>query len=461
MRTRAVGRRLRWVLAAALAAGILTIPAAAAQAHPLGNFTVNTSAGLVVGPDLIRLEYVVDMAEIPAFQERQRIDADGDGDVSAPESAAYRDAECASLAGGLSIVLDGGRAAPARGETALVFPMGQAGLRTLRLTCTYGIALPDATSHRLQLADTNFADRIGWREVIAAGDGATLTRADVPTESPSGGLRAYPTGAAPMHVTTATLMFRPGGPALAADPTGRTSPTGGTVLEDLLARGDLGLPAILMMFCLAVAVGALHALGPGHGKALIGASLSGSEATLRHAVTVGVAVSVMHTASVLALGLVVATAERVISPERVYPWLGLVAGLAAVGLGARLLVTRLRALSAERRHGHRHVVPVRPLSRAGLIALAFSGGILPSPSALVVLLGAISIGRASLGLLLIAAFSLGLAASLVLVGAIAVRIGRLGRSRVPTGIVRWAPVASAASIAMLGLVVAGRGLAGT
>jgi ABC-type nickel/cobalt efflux system permease component RcnA len=263
-----------------------------------------------------------------------------------------------------------------------------------------------------------------------------------------------------MHVTTATLAFRPGGPPLAADPTGRSSPTGGTLLEDLLARRDLGVPAILIMFSLAVAVGALHALGPGHGKTLIGASLGGSEATLRHAVTVGVAVSVMHTASVLGLGLVVATAERLVSPERVYPWLGLVAGLAAVGLGARLLVTRLRALSAERRHGHRHVVPLRPLSRAGLIALAFSGGILPSPSALVVLLGAISIGRAALGLLLIAAFSLGLAASLVLVGAIAVRIGRLGRSRLPAGIVRWAPVASAASIAMLGLVVAARGLAG-
>ena len=97
---------------------------------------------------------------------------------------------------------------------------------------------------------------------------------------------------------------------------------------------------IALMLAVAVGVGALHALGPGHGKALIGAYLAGSGGTMRQAVLVGVAVSVMHTASVLALGVLVLTAESLLAPERVYPWLGLASGLVAVGLGTTLLISR-------------------------------------------------------------------------------------------------------------------------
>ena len=177
----------------------------------------------------------------------------------------------------------------------------------------------------------------------------------------------------------------------------------------------------------------------------------------------GTAVSVMHTASVLGLGLLVVSAERVLPPERVYPWLGLGSGLVALGLGSWLLVSRLHAAGWRRathqRHGHEHAHDdPPPLGHRGLVALAFSGGILPSPSALVVLLTSISLGRTALGLVLIAAFSAGLAASLIGVGALAVRARASASRRLPQRVMTWAPVASAAAIAAIGVVLTTRGL---
>jgi nickel/cobalt transporter (NicO) family protein len=155
----------------------------------------------------------------------------------------------------------------------------------------------------------------------------------------------------------------------------------------------------------------------------------------------------------------VLSAERLLAPERVYPWLGLASGLVALGLGAALLVSRIHELSMRGRPGHEHLHPDRPLSRRGLVALAFSGGILPSPSALVVLLGSVSVGRTALGLALIAAFSAGLASSLIAVGALAIRACRLARGRLPERMLRAAPVVSAGCIVAVGMVLTARGVA--
>lgn len=178
---------------------------------------------------------------------------------------------------------------------------------------------------------------------------------------------------------------------------------------------------------------------------------------MRQAVLVGVAVSVMHTASVLALGVLVLTAESLLAPERVYPWLGLASGLVAVGLGTTLLISRIHAMSAEP-HGHDHRHPARPLSRNGLMALAFAGGILPSPSALVLLLASVSLGRTTLGLVLIAAFSVGLAISLAGVGALVIRVRTLAEGRFSARAMRLAPVVSAGCITAVGLVLTVRGV---
>ena len=451
------GRR-RLLVLSLLIFGVLAAPATA-HAHPLGNFTINTSASLVLRADEVVVDYAVDMAEIPTFQERAKIDTDGDGSLSSEETAAYQSDACAGLQGELRLDVDGVPARLAMRSSDLSLPVGQAGLPTLRLTCILRATVAPGATHDLVFEDTNYQDRLGWREVTAAGDGATVVRSDVPTESPSERLSSYPKNVRLSNVRSATIAFRPGGALLRApSASGTATRASGGLLADFASRPDLSAGLVALMIAVAIAVGAIHALGPGHGKSLIGAYLVGTGDTLRQAVAVGAAVSVMHTASVLGLGILVLSAEQLFAPERVYPWLGLASGLVALGLGAALLVSRLHTLSEQRRHGHDHAHPARPLSRRGLIALAFAGGILPSPSALVVLLGSVSIGRTALGLVLIAAFSVGLAASLVAVGAVAIRARHMATGRLPAGLVRLAPVISAGCIALVGLVLTGRGL---
>jgi ABC-type nickel/cobalt efflux system permease component RcnA len=174
----------------------------------------------------------------------------------------------------------------------------------------------------------------------------------------------------------------------------------------------------------------------------------------------------MHTASVLALGFVVLTAGELVAPERVYPWLGLGSGLLAFGLGAGLLVRRIgewgaRAEPADaHEHPHASAMPDgRILSRRAMAALSMAGGILPSPTALVVLLASMALGRVAYGLALLAAFSLGLAAALVVVGIVALRARDAVSRRMSSRFARALPVASASVIATMGLVLSVRGLA--
>jgi ABC-type nickel/cobalt efflux system permease component RcnA len=187
-----------------------------AGAHPLGNFTVSAYSGLRVGPDRLEVDHVVDMAEIPAFQTRQAIDADHDGTVAAAEAAAWRDRECPRLAAGLRATVDGQPLALAVTGSSLTFPPGAGGLATLRLECALRAPLPAAenASRSLAFTDGNQPGRVGWREITAIGDRATLESADVPPASPSARLATYPKDqlSSPLGQRTASLRFHPGGP---------------------------------------------------------------------------------------------------------------------------------------------------------------------------------------------------------------------------------------------------------
>ncbi len=373
MRGAAIRRSLA---AAAIVVTVALWPAAPAAAHPLGNFTVNVYGGVVVRPHAVVVDYVVDMAEIPAFGARREIDENLDERIDERESLAYREATCAELADGITVRVDGRPVTVRATEVhGLSFPAGAGGLSTLRLECRLTAGAPTiVTEVDLSYEDRNFPDTIGWREVTAIGDGVTLAGSEVPEVSPTDRLASYPDADLPLDTRVATFAARPGGPDLVSMPGPDGSDTTDALpaiagrdaapLAGLVGAQDLTPLLVAAMVGVAFGVGALHALGPGHGKALIGAYLVGAGGSLRHAVGVGAAVSVMHTASVLVLGLLVLSAERTLAPERVYPLLGLASGLIALGLGSALLVARIHAAAHERRHrtrghrrGHGHAHP--------------------------------------------------------------------------------------------------------
>lgn len=491
-----------WLNALILATVWMT--AGVASAHPLGNFTVNRFSALEIGPSSVTVHYVVDMAEIPTFQELSEIDTDGSGQADAAELQEYADGVVADVLDDLRLVaddkeLDLGPAAPA----AARFSAGQGGLDILRIEITYDAALP-SSNLTLDYSDRSFEGRVGWREIIAYGSGGQgIVESSVPSESVSDELRSYPKDllSSPVSVTNATVEVAPGA---APDGGGKgvvledgPSDFAGTWFSSLIER-DVSPWFFLLALLLSFAAGALHALGPGHGKTIMAAYLVGAEGRVRDALVVGVAVSVMHTASVIVLGLITLWAARLFPPEAVFPWLSLVSGLVVLALGAWLLTTRLAALRAsahaghdhghdhddqhehddhehdhehvhhghdhDHSHGHRHgpghshAPPpgASPFSARGMAAVALSGGLLPSPSALVVLLGAVALHRVAFGLVLVAAFSVGLAAALTAVGLLVIKARSYATGRFGARVGGALPILSAALITAVGIALTAR-----
>jgi ABC-type nickel/cobalt efflux system permease component RcnA len=195
-----------------------------------------------------------------------------------------------------------------------------------------------------------------------------------------------------------------------------------------------------------------HALSPGHGKAIVTAYLVGQRGTPRHAALLGVIVTATHTVGVFALGLVTLLLSRFIVPDELYLWLNLVAGVLVVAIGISVLRARWR----HRRHraDHHNHPHDHDLSRRSLVAVGISGGLLPCPSALVVLLGAISLHRVAFGMLLVVAFSLGLALTITGIGLVAVLGRRLFRRVSFEGrLVSLLPAASALVILAAGVAM--------
>jgi nickel/cobalt transporter (NicO) family protein len=434
------------------------LTAGPASAHPLGNFTVNAAAAVTVSPGRLRIDYVLDLAEIPTFQERQVIDADADGAVDDSERAAWATRRAEAIEAGLSITVDGVPMALRVGAASMTLRPGQGGLDVLRLEASL-LGTPARNRGTVQVRDLNDTGRVGWREITAIGsNGIAVRESTVPAVSSSDALRAYPEGplSSPPSVRRATFGFGPGhqvAPAAAAGDGAVGRPDGAEgPLTGLVARHDLSPVLVFLAIVASMSVGALHALAPGHGKTIAVAYLAGTGGRVRQALAVGAAVAVMHTASVLAVGAALLFAQQAFPAERLYPWMGVAAGVAALALGGGLLIARLRH---PRDHDHTHP----PLSRRGLAALALSGGLLPSPTAVVVLLAAGSLGRLALGLGMVAAFGVGLAASLTTVGILAVGArAALGR-RIPARIRAAMPVAGAGLIAAVGAAVAVRAVA--
>jgi ABC-type nickel/cobalt efflux system permease component RcnA len=309
--------------------------------------------------------------------------------------------------------------------------------------------------------DTNFATRIGWKEVVVrAEDGARLLSSDVPAESRSAELSAYPKDLlhSPLDVTSADARFEPGSsPGTPPTFTGTPAPARPAgAFESLIERGELGVGVVLLSLLIAAFWGAAHALSPGHGKTMVAAYLVGSRGTPTHAVLLGLTVTVTHTIGVFALGLVTLALSAFVVPEQLYPWLNLVSALLVVGVGMSVLRARLRR-AREHHHHHEHAHEERSLR--DLLAVGISGGLLPCPTALVVLLAAISLHRVGYGLVLILAFSVGLAGAMTAVGLAAVSAKRVLRGGAFDGrLVRALPAVSALLILGLGLAMTARSI---
>ncbi|MBD9735638.1 nickel transporter, partial [Streptomyces sp. H28] len=352
------GRSLAAGVAVLTAVGaFVLVPAPAASAHPLGNFTVNRYDGLVAAPGELRVRHVEDLAEIPATQAGPDIERRGGPDAWARD-------RCAEAARDSEVRVDG-RAVPLTvdGSRARVRP-GQAGLDTLRVECRLTAALPDEGPVRVGFRAAGASAGPGWREITARGDRMTLAASDVPRASSSRELTRYPEDRldAPPDARTAELRIRPGGPALAGRdpgaPAGSVLPRGADrwtrALDDLVARNDLTAGFAALALLIAVVLGALHALAPGHGKTLMAATAAarGGRARLRDVLPMAASVTVTHTLGVVALGLLVAGGSA--AAPSVVAWLGVASGVLVTVAGAILLRRALRHRDGRHPHAHGH-----------------------------------------------------------------------------------------------------------
>ncbi|MDH6627364.1 nickel/cobalt exporter [Streptomyces sp. LBL] len=530
------------VLTAACA--LVLVPSGAASAHPLGNFTVNHYDGLVAAPGELRVRHVEDLAEIPATQARP--------DLRKLGMTGWARQRCATAARDSEVTVDGRSVGLTVASSHARVRPGQAGLDTLRVVCALTAPLPEDDTVSLGFHSAGTSAGPGWREITARGDRMTLTGSDVPTDSTSRELTVYPKEllSSPADTTTASLRVRPGGPALAdADrdaPAASVLPRGADrwtrALDSLVARHDLTVGFAALAILIAVALGAMHALAPGHGKTLMAAvaAARGGKARMKDVLPLAASVTVTHTLGVVALGLLV-TAGSAATPS-VIAWLGMASGVLVTGAGVTLLrrawPNRTHARGHdhghghgqdgghghdhghghEHGHGHGHdhgpgrthetaEAPDRPLVLAsahshataispstspspstsvspptpaapththdhphphphphdhdhdhtplthshggfththataptlrGTILLGFAGGLVPSPSAVVVLVGAAALGQAWFGLLLVVAYGVGLALTLTAAGFAVVKLGT-GVTRVLDKRPRWA-----------------------
>ncbi|MEU6552421.1 sulfite exporter TauE/SafE family protein [Streptomyces sp. NPDC046915] len=486
----------RRLLAAAVAAGALVLlPATAASAHPLGNFTVNRYDGLVAAPGQLRVDHFEDLAEIPATQAKPDIER-----LGLTEWARQR---CATAAEGSKLTVDGRTTALSAGTAQAKPRPGQAGLNTLRVSCRFTAPLPKGDTVTLGFHSAGTTTGPGWREITARGDRMTLTASDVPKTSVSHELTAYPKDllSSPADTVTASVHVRPGGPALAEErqdaPAASILPRGADrwtrALDNLVARHDLTVGFASLALLIAIGLGAMHALAPGHGKTLMAATAAarGGRARMRDVLPLAASVTVTHTLGVVALGLLV-TAGSAATPS-VIAWLGIASGLLVTGAGANLVRRALRnrqpAHGHTHGHGHTHddghthehhdhdhdhddqhahdhghdhehhhhdgavehthggfthTHSTAPTLR-GTILLGFAGGLVPSPSAVVVLVGAAALGQAWFGLLLVVAYGVGLALTLTAAGFAVVKLGS-GMNRVLNKRPRWTAGPAAALV---------------
>ena len=506
-----------------------------AAAHPMGNFSVNHYSKIILESDHIRIRYFIDLAEIPTFQELQQAKiAATDIDPNSQAVIGYVSARGVELGRGLTLDVDG-KPTPLRLiSSGVIFPMGAGGLPTMKMGFVYEAAYPSTSSNpgqtqmNLHYVDNNYPSHSGWKEIVALAAAGSLLHSSVDTADRSGELSNYPTDllTSPPQDLEASLQISlpvalaqvsveekqevqaPQQRAASAASSIRTplkaTPSSPLVqglvpslttrqhatpmhlqanrqqtprnrFTELIQAQRLSPWFLFTAAIIAIGLGGLHALEPGHGKTIVAAYLVGSRGTARHAFLLGIIVTASHTVGVFALGVITLYASRYIVPEQLYPWLGALSGITIASLGCYMLLRRLTGTAADHSHapGAAHVHwmfwnrppetetesnpnPTQAVSLTQLLTLGITGGIIPCPAALIVLLSAFALHRIGLGFFLIVAFSVGLAAVLIGFGMLMVYARRFMTHLQIDGPLtkRWLPVASSAFITVLGLILA-------
>ena len=507
--------RARRSLAVAVALAVVLLLPALVAAHPLGNFTINHYAEVRVEPERVLLDVVIDQAEIAAFQARQEFDLDADGSVSDEEIEGGRVTACDDLATELRLTANDAALELTTIEAGLSFPPGVGGLSTLRLVCGFEAPLVDpigADPTRIAFNDDSNDTRLGWREIVVRGSGVAVRVVDGEprVDSVSGRLTTYPeelvalpladrsivveatAGAAelsPFDIPDAAPLDGGGpteepiptedpGPSASAGPTASPTAGVGSVPGGIdggelpgIFRQDLTPLVLLLSLLTAAALGAGHALTPGHGKTLMAAYLVGTRGTPLHALGLGLSVSLSHTVGILVLAGLVVGASDVLPADVVVRWAPVVAAVSIAAIGGWMLIGELRRRRAVRgalvqpvdarphthdEHGHDHAHDPDPVAESdhdhglehshggvahshapepgstitwrSLFALGLAGGLIPSTSALLILLGSIAAGRPVFGFVLVVAFGLGMAAVMSGIGLVIVAArGRFDR----------------------------------
>ncbi len=463
-------------------------------AHPLGNFSVNNYSRLEIEKSQARLRCVLDMAEIPTFQESQKIDANKNGNLESDELNRYLEEVTQQYAANLKLFVDNQQLQIQIQAKNISLPTGSGNLPTLRIEWDFVSEIPNAENaiHRVQFENANYEGRVGWNEIVVNRTAnVNVFDSNVFGSAMTDELKSYPEDmlSAPLSERKAEFSFSAANiPANAEKLQNRNGSVSAPVQKDKLAA-LISVPEITPMIVLiglliAAGLGAAHAMSPGHGKTVVGAYLVGSRGTVKHAAFLGLTVTITHTLGVFALGIITLFASQFILAERIMPFLGFVSGLIVLFIGLSLFKERLFSAlgfqtnnhhhehhqdhehsdDEEHQHGafththdghtHSHQPPESVTWRS-LLALGVSGGLLPCPSALVLMLSAISFNRVGYGLLLTLAFSFGLAATLMCVGLAFLYLGKLlNRPAIGNNpIVKALPVFSALVISCVGAAI--------
>ena len=496
----------RIAVIALLGAVALLVAGTPARAHPMGNFAICHYARIEADKSgKLRIRYVLDRAEIPTVSEKPALDPGNTGVVTDSEKRAYLATQVTSLLSNLDIRAGGKRLPLTVTDSAAVLSPGAGGLQTLKVSFDLQASAPPSKQPlAVSYADHNYEERTGWKEIILVGaGGASILDAPLSATDRSNGLSVYPKDIIPPQDTTADFRVAFDGvppvqtaaalaplPAVAhaaSPPPGTTVTAANSTPRDpftqAISKKRLTPLIIVLGLLIAFVYGGMHAFSPGHGKTIVGAYLVGSRGTAWHAVFLGATVTITHTLGVFALGLVTLFASKYVVPEKLYPILGVVSGSAIVVLGINLFIQRLTQVMGFGAHSHRAGVggiddvhvgnPLMPHTHGGwahshmppgadgtpvtvlsLLTLGISGGLLPCPSALVVLLSAVALHRVAYGLLLVMAFSLGLAGTLTAIGLAFLHAGRLlSRSKLnifSSPVMRIVPIFSALFVAAAG-----------